>query len=44
MKGFILPTLIWFNRERYDRYDVWLELWRLVFHDWIDYVWDLSHN
>jgi len=25
MKGFILPTLIWFNRERYDRYDVWLK-------------------
>jgi len=37
MKGFILPTLKWFNRERYDRYDVWLELWRLVF-SWLDWL------
>jgi len=38
MKGFILPTLIWFRRERYDRYDVWLELWRLVCFSWLDWL------
>jgi len=29
MKG-LLPTLIWCNRERYDRYKIWLDLWGLV--------------
>ena len=37
MKGFILPTLIWFNRKRYNRYDVWLELWRFIF-SWLDWL------
>jgi len=37
MKGFILSTLIWFKRERYDRCDIWLDLWSLVF-SWLDWL------